>query len=499
MVPSKSSPTVAPTAVPTHTDAPNHLVLVNNSTYADVHFTVGKHKYVAHYSVIQIRCPGLLSPVGSKGQPKKNKTTYETDIPASISPATFAELLHWVYSGSLQFDKLKETDVLQLAAASLQFEGLGRLQWMCENHIVKAVSLSNLYQVFKESDQLQLKYIKDYCIHFAIDHYFDFVNNKDAVKELGIELFQETASAYLEHQAGRLKPVQPLVEPADTFLVDFKTLLDSGKNYDIEFQLADSKLMGFPQGMLFKGHKAVIAVRSQPLADLCAAPTTQAQKGLNAVPVKGVGSDAFQALLKWIYYGETNITTLAAAELVLVAREYKLIELQRLCVDIMVKGVELETALSLLDLTYIKDMPDFYSDAMKELQPRVMGFVVDHFVKLDLKNIRERKVMHSNMACDILLALQTKAPAKALPTPPEPVHQVPSNEVSPAPVSENNNNNDHAEAKGESKPAELDTPKTKKKKDDDKKRKKEKKELEEPPAPPVPVEEPKPPVPPIDS
>mmetsp|Transcript_14041 Transcript_14041/g.19529 ORF Transcript_14041/g.19529 Transcript_14041/m.19529 type:complete len:532 (+) Transcript_14041:182-1777(+) len=502
LVPSKSSPTVAPTAIPTHTDAPNHLVLVNNSTYADVHFNVGKHKYVAHYAVIQIRCPGLLSPAGSKGQPKKNKNTYETDIPSSISPATFAELLQWVYSGSLQFEKLKESDVLQLAAATLHFEGLGRLQWMCENHIVKAVNMTNLYQVFKESDQLQLKYIKDYCIHFAIDHYFDFVNNKDAVKDLGIELFQETASAYLEHQAGRLKPVQALVEPADTFLADFKSLLDSGKNYDIEFQLADSKLMGFPQGMLFKGHKAIIAVRSQPLAELCAAPTTQAQKGLNAVPVKGVGSDAFQALLKWIYYGETNITTLAAAELVLVAKEYKLPELQKLCVDIMVKGVELDTALALLDLTYIKDMPDFYTEAMKELQPRVMGFVVDHFVKLDLKNIRERKVMHNNMACDILLALQTKAPAKAIPQP-EPVQQPapPAEPAQPTTVSENNNNNDHDEAKGESKPAELDTPKTKKKKDEEKKKKKsEKKDSpEEPPVPPIPQEEPKPPVPPIDS
>jgi hypothetical protein len=373
--------------------------------------------------------------------------------------------------------------------------------------------MTNLYQVFKESDQLQLKFIKDYCIHYAIDHYFEFVNNKEAVKELGIELFQETASAYLEHQAGRLKPVQSLVEPADTFLVDFKSLLDSGKNYDIEFQLVDSKLMGFPQGMLFKGHKAIIAVRSQPLADLCASPTTQAQKGLNAVPVKGVGNEAFQALLKWIYYGETNITTLAASELVLVAKEYKLPELQKLCVDIMVKGVELDTALALLDLTYIKDMPDFYTDAMKELHPRVMGFVVDHFVKVDLKNIRDRKVMHSNMACDILLALQTKAPSKAIA--PEPVHHTPSEPAPQVPttVSENNNNND-AEAKGhetksapaETKPAETDsassTPKAKKKRDEDKREKKkksEKKAVEEPPVPAVPAEEGKPPVPPIDS
>lgn len=523
LVPAKSATGLTPTPAPAHTDAPNHLVLVNNSTYADVHFNVGKHKFVAHNAVIQIRCPGLLAPVGSKGQPKKNKNTFETDIPSSISPATFAELLHWVYSGSVQFEKLKESDVLQLAAATLQFEGLGRLQWMCENHTVKAVNMTNLYQVFKESDQLQLKYIKDYCIHFAIDHYFDFVNNKDAVKELGIELFQETASAYLEHQAGRLKPVQPLVEPADTFLADFKSLLDSGKNYDIEFQLVDSKLMGFPQGMLFKGHKAIIAVRSQPLADLCAAPTTQAQKGLNAVPVKGVGNDAFQALLKWIYYGDTNITTLAASELVLVAKEYKLPELQRLCVDIMVKGVELDTALALLDLTYIKDMPDFYTEAMKELQPRVMGFVVDHFVKLDLKHIRERKVMHNNMACDILLALQTKAPAKAIPQP-EPVQHTPEPaQPAPSTVSENNNNNGHSEAKGEtkvtenktpeSKPSDSDassvsTPKSKKKKDADESAKKEKKKksekkadapVEEPPAPAVPAEEPKPPVPPIDS
>jgi len=124
--------------------------------------------------------------------------------------------------------------------------------------------------------------------------------------------------------------------------------------------------------------------------------------------VKGITTDGFEALLKWIYFGEMRISTVAACELVTFCRDYKIPDLQRICVDVLKRSVDIESALTILDLAHLKEgMPDFFVETMKDITPRCVDFILEHFVQMDFKRIRDRK-LEPTIAVDVLLALQKK-------------------------------------------------------------------------------------------
>jgi len=411
----KTKKTVSFTLTPTingdkHTNLPSlpsrFAQLINNPLYADVEFLVGGKKLSGHSCIINARCPGLLNPLDEKGQPhqlKKKKNMIEVEVSTSIS--TFFEILRFVYTGQVDLSSMKDQDIILLDAATTHFEGLSLLQWLCETTIKKNISERNIHEILKEAERFQLKDLKEFCLHFAVDHFPDFVRNKEASKNLGIDLFQEVAELYFVNQAGELKPLADAAPPSDTYMDDFKMLHDNSKGSDIDFQLLDRNVLGI-SGSHFKAHRVIVANTSPPLAELCA--QAQTSKNSNSVNVKGISTDGFSALMKWIYYGDTDISTIAACELIPFCKEYKIPELQSICVAVIRNSVDIDSVLSILDLSYLEDMPNFFNDAMQEVKPKCIEFILDRFMQVDLKQIRTRKLKPS-ISVDILMALQKRS------------------------------------------------------------------------------------------
>lgn len=99
--------------------------------------------------------------------PKKKKNYFEVEIPHSVSPTTFVRILEFIYCGEVDVSKFSENELVQISFACTLFEGLQRLQWLCEDQIQKMINVSNIYEILKWSDQYKLAYLKDYTIHFA--------------------------------------------------------------------------------------------------------------------------------------------------------------------------------------------------------------------------------------------------------------------------------------------------------------------------------------------
>eukprot|EP01118_Nematostelium_gracile_P000562 TRINITY_DN1062_c0_g1_i1.p1 TRINITY_DN1062_c0_g1~~TRINITY_DN1062_c0_g1_i1.p1 ORF type:complete len:388 (-),score=119.95 TRINITY_DN1062_c0_g1_i1:252-1415(-) len=376
--------------------------LINNPTHSDITFYVGQsqQKVYGHACVIEIRCPSLLK------SGKKRKTLWDVDVDQSISYVTWLDVLSFLYTGGIDFTKMKIPHVLNILAAAAKFEGLGRLVYLAEQHLQKELNTRNMHQVLKIADELQLKF-KEFVLRYAIDKYPEFVGNKEANVELGIHLFQEVVSAQLAHTGGKLAALVPSTEPKDTFIEDFKALYDSVKLSDISFKIAETNAMGI-SGSQLRGHKAIVVGRAPGLTPIVNQPVVEITKGLSATVVKNISPEAFESVMRWIYYNETNIPTNVATELVSFSQVHQLTPLQVACVQSMKKGIQVDTVLPILDVAYLKEMPPWYDEKMDEIRPECIRFAAEHIKEIDFSKIRSKK-MSDNIAPDILLFLQQYA------------------------------------------------------------------------------------------
>jgi len=117
--------------------------------------------------------------------------------------------------------------------------------------------------------------------------------------------------------------------------------------------------------------------------------------------------------LNYLYYGERLIPIHGAIELISFCRDYQLAELMQYSIESLEHGIAVETVLTVLNLCHKKDMPDFYMKAMKELKPKCIQFMVENFVKIDLRII-ERGQSHPSTGYDILRAIQKVGQKKEL-------------------------------------------------------------------------------------
>eukprot|EP01119_Soliformovum_irregulare_P007879 TRINITY_DN2044_c3_g1_i1.p1 TRINITY_DN2044_c3_g1~~TRINITY_DN2044_c3_g1_i1.p1 ORF type:complete len:477 (-),score=159.94 TRINITY_DN2044_c3_g1_i1:86-1516(-) len=370
--------------------------LINNANYMDVLFILGPAKINAHQCIIESRCVGLLK----NGKKKKNVT--EVEIPPTVSVTTFLDIMAYIYTGKVPYTSRKDEEIVLLMAASEKFEGLERLHWECEHQLRERITMTNAHRLLKLTDDLKLKF-KEYVLQYCVAHYTEFIGNKAATKEIGIELLQEAVQA---QQAKSAIPAEPAA-PNDTFINDFKALYDTSnssqsKFTDVQFKLMEMNIVGV-SGLIWKAHKAIIAGRAPGLQSLLA--TYGADSKNPAIPIKGFSPECFEALMKYLYYGDRNIPTKSACELVEFARQYGMGGLLRAVVDSMRRGISKETVLTIMDVGYTENMPQWYEEAMKELRPRCVRFLVENLTEIDFEKIREKK-MNRAIAPAVLIAIQ---------------------------------------------------------------------------------------------
>jgi len=385
----------------------NHIVLVNSPTFSDVQFIVEKQQIFAHYVIIHARCPALVNSADKKFKVKKKKGITLVEIHA-ISHKILLEILGYIYGGSVEFQKFAKQEqlILQLNAAAMEL-GLDRLQWLCENYIRTSLDSSNIFVVLKEANRLGQKYIKQVCFHFVINHWNDFVSDKDAVKDLGIELFQSVVEVHQQSQTGSIEPLPTVQEPPNTFVEDFRKIYEDKASYDVNFKLGNE---------IISCHKAILSGQSSELFNLCSLPTISKNKehpecivvpgvkGLDGKEGPVISGEAFRCMLKFIYFGECSILPLPAAELAPFAKDYMLTNLATICEDIIRNNIDKDTALEILAVTYF---PQMESDEIvcKELRQNSIAFILANLESVDLSALKK---LDPTIALDILLARQDR-------------------------------------------------------------------------------------------
>jgi len=340
---------------------------------------------------------------------KKDKKNLELEVPSAISQTAFYQVLVFIYSGIVQLTTLSFPQAIEVLCVSSYHQELELLEWLCENHIKKELNINTIYPILKAIDRFQnlSNGIKQYCLRWAVENYEQFIGSKEGVREMGIDLFHEVAHVYQLHQAGELKPLANVSAPLNSFVEDFRKLRESVEIADIRFKLLSPNIHGIT-GTIYPCHKAMLLARAPSLFALTIQTPVQITKGLSAVQIKDITSDAFEAFLHWIYSGETTFSGRAAAELAPFCVDNQIIDLLQICLENMKKDINFTSVLLILHVCQIKNqVPLSFLTTVKELKPQCVQFAEDHLIELDVNIIRERK-LHNTIAPDILLAIQKK-------------------------------------------------------------------------------------------
>eukprot|EP00027_Filamoeba_sp_ATCC50430_P018479 CAMPEP_0168563552 /NCGR_PEP_ID=MMETSP0413-20121227/12738_1 /TAXON_ID=136452 /ORGANISM="Filamoeba nolandi, Strain NC-AS-23-1" /LENGTH=489 /DNA_ID=CAMNT_0008595095 /DNA_START=63 /DNA_END=1532 /DNA_ORIENTATION=+ len=382
-----------------------HEKLINNPNYHDLIFMVEKQQIYAHSIVVSVRAPELASPKDKKKvKSKKGLTTVDV---TTISHRILLEVLHYVYCGTIEFAKLNVQQILQLNAAAIEL-ALPRLQWMCEHHLRTHISLDNIFPTLKGAHALNQPSVKEFCYHFIVKSYNDFVANKDGVKDLGIELFQSVVEVYQQFQTGQLKPLAVPPEPANTIVQDYKQICENKETLDITLRFTNDYV---------SAHKAILAGQSHELFNLCSAPvvgkTKEHPEHTVVPPLKSkdpkepgpiISADSFKALLRFVYHGDTKIEPLHAIELVPFARDYGLTELYSLTLELTRRHIDNQTALNALALTYLLQL-EAHETIAKEIRENATNHILSNLQKINLQPL---KTINPNVSIDLLLAKQDR-------------------------------------------------------------------------------------------
>src|SRR3990167_7525793 len=227
--------------------------LLMDDTYADLIIKVGNESVQAHAAVVCCRCTEIVTIQDEKLKKTKKKIEVKIKEGNVASAAIMNKVLEFLYTGMVDFPKITDKELLHLTVASRFFK-LGRLSYLCERWMKEHMAIESVFNLLRAASDLNEQRIKGYCLQFALQHYNEFISNKDGIYILGIELFQEIVAAF------QTNPAPPeelrLSDNPDTLIHDFKNLFDN------MYFAVDSIVLG---GETIKFHKSILAAHSDSL------------------------------------------------------------------------------------------------------------------------------------------------------------------------------------------------------------------------------------------
>lgn len=362
----------------------NHIRIVNNlSAYPDVQFVFDDESKTleAHHAILKVRAPAMLTDAKSKKktwvvQMGKGKSK---SIPNHSS--ALYRLLVYLYTGEIDwssYNPLQAIEVLFLA----KLYNLNHLALINKKHIQGSVTMNNVYEIMKYANRLEVEEVKVICIDFSLQN-TDFFTSPRA-KELGFDLYQEAAAVLIQHYVKKTKPtvVERKLTMSDVSIVeDFTSVYNSrGESGDLTFKLANDKQV--------KVHKCILAtlsaeldalIRNNPNSVIPTRPQFQ-----ETITYPRLTAEAFESLLKFIYYSEKNISLLHATQIYLFAKDYKLNVLLSTLDNVMgTAEVDVPSVLFMLQIAFL-EMND-KKELQQSLKSKGLQFVVMHLDRIDFK------------------------------------------------------------------------------------------------------------------
>ena len=354
---------------------PNVVLLTKklylDTSLADLTLRVGGDSVMAHAGVVACRCEELLPSVQDEKSKKRKKHEVKLKDGTVKSAPILHKVLEFVYTGGIDFAKLSIEDFLYVNQAARNLH-LVRLVYICEKWLKDELKMDNVYHYLKAASDLKEEKAKSICMTFALEHYVEFISNKNDIQIIGIDLFQEVVAAF-NPAAKKASEEQNDSIPKDTLIQDFKNLYNTMMYSDSQITLGETQI---------KYHRYLLIAHSELFHNF----------NLEHTSVK-----AFNSMLKFLYYADDKIDVISACELVDISRKFKLHTLCRIVEEIALNNVSNKSCLQVLQIAYLPY--EGKVELANEIKARTLPFIIDNIHHVDLSNLANYDPM---MACDIV-------------------------------------------------------------------------------------------------
>jgi len=363
--------------------------LLTDNNFPDLTIVVGKDKLTAHRFIMGLRCPELFQfpDFSDPKKMKKIKDKEELKIKDGLpDQLTASKVLEYLYTATVQFPKLEPENSLRLYKAAKHYK-LDLLIYVIESYFVDNFSSSTIFDILKASHEMKEQRIKEFCMKYTMDHYNDFITNKDGLKILGIDLFQEVVTAFQVNKDQFNGVVLP-AKPASTLVQDYKKLYEMMPFSDCKWKVSGEDV---------PCHRDILSAKSDRFAAIFKDPPP------TGLELKLLSTNAFRSMLKFIYYGDEHIDPLPACELIPLCHQYALPDLLEVCENIIRNNVSVQTVLSILEVAYLPDVMATRQELVAELKSKCLPFIMNHLSEISIQTLR---TMHPFIAMDILLHIK---------------------------------------------------------------------------------------------
>jgi len=365
---------------------------LQDRTFCDLFFVLpDKNPIGAHLCVIQERCPASLTQAVKKRRDKKNGTWLEIAPESGLIEDSIHKVLEYAYTGKIndiKFDTFEPEKCIYLMNAATLYE-LQELEQIAAKYLQGKIDMKNSYKLLARSDELKVKRAKDICLDYALKNP-QFIANKDGVKQLGLDLFQEVVLLQ-QNPPAKLEPVEVTAPNliAQDFSQVYQKKSDTG---DVVFKVGESNV---------RCHKAVIAEASKKLSQLV---ETNQGRGVIMFPpdTPQLSLDAFEAMLKWIYYSCELIKPIESTQLIPFCKFWDLPALNTICENVIREGIAAPTVISILEVAYNKAI-EGEGMLQKELRERCLKFITKNLSEI---NFNPLKNLPAIVAVDVLNKIQ---------------------------------------------------------------------------------------------
>uniref|UniRef100_A0A2D4LLJ3 BTB domain-containing protein n=1 Tax=Micrurus spixii TaxID=129469 RepID=A0A2D4LLJ3_9SAUR len=305
--------------------------LWENRQFSDLEFVLGEkeERVRGHTAIVTARCKWLRKKITQAKERLKQKSKQEVNeegqevpqkevagnnvkigrlqplLEVTIREAEaqpFEVLMQFLYTDKIKYprkghvqDVLLIMDVYKLA---LNFK-LSRLEQLCVQYIEASVDLQNVLVVCENANKLQLDQLKEHCLNFVVKE--SHFNQVIMMKEF------EHLSSSLIVEIVRRKQQPPLRTHSDQPLDIGTSLIQDMKAYlegaGLEFCDIILLLDGHPR----PAHKAILAARSSYFEAMFRSFMPEDGQVNISIGEMVPSKQAFESMLRYIYYGEVNM------------------------------------------------------------------------------------------------------------------------------------------------------------------------------------------------
>ncbi|XP_029475633.1 leucine-zipper-like transcriptional regulator 1 [Rhinatrema bivittatum] len=301
--------------------------LWENRQFCDLEFVLGEkeERVQGHIALVTARCEWLRKKIiqarerlrqkwkeemEEEGQtaaqkPEASSGSLKPMLEVTIrdaEPQPFQVLMQFLYTDKIKYpqkghvqDVLLIMDVYKLA---LHFQ-LSRLEQLCVQYIEASVDLQNVLIVCENANKLQLDELKEHCLNFVVkESHFNQVIMMKEFEHLSSSLIVEIVRRKQQPPA-RVTSDQP-VDIGTSLVQDMKACLEGvGKKFCDITLLLD----GHPR----PAHKAILAARSSYFEAMFRSFMPEDGQVNISIGEMVPSKQAFESMLRYIYYGEVNM------------------------------------------------------------------------------------------------------------------------------------------------------------------------------------------------